>query len=33
MYKKVVYPGVEFNQDYQINEKGEVISPYRGWHK
>lgn len=33
MYKKVVYPGVEFNQDYQINEKGEVISPYRVWHK
>lgn len=33
MYKKVVYPGVKFNQDYKINELGEIISPYRGWHK
>ena len=26
MYKKVVYLGVEFNQDYRINEDGEIIS-------
>lgn len=31
--KKVVYPGVIFNQDYRITENGEVWSPYRGWHE
>ena len=32
MLKKVVYPGIVFNQDYKINERGDVFSPYRGWH-
>lgn len=33
MLKEVVYPGVQFNQRYLINEKGEVFSPYRGLHQ
>ena len=33
MFKTVVYPNVTFNQDYQINEKGEIYSPYRAWHQ
>lgn len=33
MLKEVVYPGVSFNQKYEVNEKGEIFSPYRGWHK
>lgn len=33
MFKTVVYPNIIFNQDYQINEQGEIYSPYRGWHK
>lgn len=33
MLKTVVYPNIIFNQDYKINEKGEVFSPYRGWHQ
>ena len=33
MFKEVVYPNVQFNQKYVVNEQGEVFSPYRGWHK
>lgn len=30
---EVIYPNVVFNQEYMVNEQGEVFSPYRGWHQ
>ena len=33
MFKTVAYPNIVFNQDYRINEQGDVYSPYRGWHR
>lgn len=33
MLKDVVYPEVTFNQEYKVDEKGNVYSPYRGWRK
>lgn len=30
--KIITYPGFSFNQEYRIDEDGNVWSPYRGWH-
>lgn len=27
----ITYPGVHFNQEYRIDKKGNVWTPYRGW--
>ena len=32
-YVDIACPGITFNQQYKVNKKGDVISPYRGWHK
>lgn len=33
MLKELTYPNLTFKQKYMINEKGEIFSPYRGFHK
>lgn len=33
MIKKIKIPGITFNQEYQIDDEGNIYSPYNGFHK